>query len=432
MPKHNPPHKPMGHQQSTDKSSPPVWRAHGGPQGADDTLLDFSVNTNPYGPHPRMVAAIRKAVTPQVLGVYPDPAGSKARQALAQAHGGSPDQVVVANGSAELIWGVVRLAAARMGQTRQWQPQAGPSGGGKTLAMTRLRQGRVVVVEPAFSEFRAASQAHGLEVVPFWLKLPQPGEEWPPIPWHSLSALVAGTKAGAVYLCAPGNPTGQYVSLAQISRFARAHPEVLMVADEAYLTLSGHSVEAGFSGKTPKPDGPPMLHTPPNLVRLRSLTKDHTLPGLRVGYLLADPLTAQKLEQGRPAWGASAPALAAAEAACLLEEFVAQSRTRLQADKLALTAGLKGLGLEPLASDTPYFLLPVPPLKPETIQNDDRAAGPGNQWALALSRFSIRVRDGASFGLPGYLRLAARPAEDRLRLLEAMGRVLETTAPGVL
>ncbi len=148
---------------------------------------------------------------------------------------------------------------------------------------------------------------------------------------------------------------------------------------------------------------------PENVVRLRSMTKEHAIPGLRAGYLLAAPELARAVESGRPAWSTSSVAQAAALAAIGSDEFVADSRRRLRRDRAETVADLVALGLAPYPSVAPYLSFPVPD-----------AAG----LRRRLLGHRILVRDCASFGLSDTLRVAVRPAAERERLTAALKKEL--------
>jgi histidinol-phosphate/aromatic aminotransferase/cobyric acid decarboxylase-like protein len=145
---------------------------------------------------------------------------------------------------------------------------------------------------------------------------------------------------------------------------------------------------------------------PPNVVCVRSLTKDHAIPGVRIGYAIGSPALVARIEHGRAAWTTSAAAQAAAIAACQLGAFVAESRQRLLAERAELARLLTGLGLAPAPSSTGFLVIEV---------GDAR----GLRDRL-LARHHLIVRDCASFGLPGHIRLAARSAGDRERLAAAL------------
>jgi histidinol-phosphate/aromatic aminotransferase/cobyric acid decarboxylase-like protein len=146
------------------------------------------------------------------------------------------------------------------------------------------------------------------------------------------------------------------------------------------------------------------------VVCVRSLTKDLAIPGVRVGYLIAAPALVARIERARPAWTTSAAAQAAAIAASTAGAFVAASRARLLADRARLAAELAALGLCPAPSTTGFLAVRV---------GDARGVR-----ARLLADHRILVRDCASFGLPDHIRLAARPAADQARVVDALARAL--------
>jgi histidinol-phosphate/aromatic aminotransferase/cobyric acid decarboxylase-like protein len=209
--------------------------------------------------------------------------------------------------------------------------------------------------------------------------------------------VVHETEAQVAYLCTPNSPTGAHVSAEAVAAFAAEHPSCCVVLDQAFLSLSERFAEATF-------------RFPANVVCVRSITKEHAIPGVRVGYLIAAPEVAAHVEAGRPAWTTSAMAQAAALAACGQERFVAESRTQMLADRDDLARGLRRVGLGPLSSVTAFVLVPVP---------DATAL---RRTLLVENR--ILIRDAASFGLPGFVRIAARPVADTERLLSALAALL--------
>lgn len=345
-------------------------RVHGGLDLAELTamgvapgdVVDFSVNVNPYGPAPAVAEAARRAD----LARYPDPRAAAVRRGLAERWRVDAEAVLFAHGATELLWDLARHAA-RTGR-------------------------RALVAEPAFGEFRAALAASGADVVEWRAG---PGAVCP-VDLAALSGALSREAARVAYLAAPTSPAGLPVPAADVARLARDHPGVLLVLDESFLSLSDRHADAE-------------VPLPPNVARLRSLTKEHAIPGLRAGYLLADPSLVAALEAARPAWATSAPAQAAALAALGEERFVAESRVRLAADREALRRGLARLGLAPVPSVAPYLVFQV-----------------GDAAALRRRLLARRVlvRDCASFGLPGHVRVAARPEPDRAALLAALEKEL--------
>ena len=347
-------------------------REHGGPVAAElqslglapGEVLDFSVNVNVYGPAPAMIEAIRAARVDR----YPDPTARAAREALGGACGVDPERIVIGNGAADLLWTLARVLV-HPGQT-------------------------VLVVEPAFSELRAAAATAGARVVE-WRASPENNFA---VDLDEVAARVRASEARTLYLCAPTTPSGAAVPAADIAVLSQTLPGVSMILDEAFLSLSERYADA-------------MVPLPAGVIRVRSLTKEHGIPGVRVGYAITTPAIAAAVEAMRPAWTTGAANQAAAVASCGLDRFVADSRERLLADRRALVAGLRELGLSPLPSSTIFCAVPI----------GDAAT----LRSALLARHRILVRDCASFGMPGYLRVAARPRADRERLLSALREELD-------
>ena len=348
----------------------PAFRHHGGALAAElealalgpDDVLDFSVNVNPYGPCPEVLAAVRSAPVHR----YPDPSALAVRRGVSAATGAHPDEVVFGAGAADLLWTVCRALFA---------------GGGTALA-----------VEPSFSEFGAAADAAGARLVRWTAR----AEDAFAPDLDGVAAAARREQADAVYLCAPTTPVGAPVPLAAVRTLAQRLPATIVILDESFLSLSDGAEESALS-------------LPANVVRLRSMTKEHAIPGLRAGYLLAPAPLARAVEVSRPAWSTSSVAQAAALAALGASAFVSASRERLRADREATATSLRALGLAPLFSVAPYLVFRA-----------DDAAGLRSR----LLRRRVLVRDCASFGLAGFVRVAARPTAEREQLVDALAKEL--------
>lgn len=329
-----------------------------------DDVLDLSVNVNPYGP----CSSVRRALAEARVDRYPDPHATAARRAFAAATGVAVDRVVLGNGAVDLMW---------------------------TLARAVLAPGdRVLIVEPAFSEMRAAASRVGAELVEHRTT---PEADFA-IDLAALGSQVAALRPRLVYMCSPSNPAGVCTSLAEIEEIARRHPASLFVVDLSFLSLSVDHAE----------------HAAPrdaSIVWLRSLTKDQALAGLRVGAAIAPTEIAAALERERPPWSVNAMAQAAVLAAVSDEavRFVDDSRRRLLADREALAADLCTLDLRVHPSDTVYALVSL-----------GRRVAATDLRRKLLARHHVLVRDATSFGLPHHVRVAARPAADRGRFVAAL------------
>jgi histidinol-phosphate/aromatic aminotransferase/cobyric acid decarboxylase-like protein len=305
-----------------------------------------------------LVAAVQAAR----LDRYPDPTAHAARQAVAAALGVHAACVVLGNGAVDLLW---------------------------TLVRALLPPGRsMVIAEPAFSEVAAAVAAVGGRVEPSHARF----EDSFRVDLEDVARAARRTDARLAYLCAPCNPTGVHVEASAVADLARENPALLVVLDESFLALS----ERFGDERTP---------LPANVLRVRSLTKEHALAGVRVGYLVAREDLAARIEAARPPWTINAFAQAAAVAAMRERSFVEDSRERLLSDRRRLSAKLGDMGFSAMPSSTIFFLVRV---------RDGAAVR-----ARFLAAHRVLVRDCASFGLPGFVRVCAQPPEREARLLAA-------------
>lgn len=325
-------------------------------------VLDFSVNSNAYGPSP----AVREAVARVPLDRYPDREALALRRALAEHLDVAPARIMVGNGTAELIW----LVAFAFLQPRH----------------------RVLVVGPTFGEYGRTAALMGAQVE-MWIARPE--REFA-VNSEEVEQRLQETKPRLVFVCNPNNPTGTIMPPEMMAAWAYAHPGALFVIDEAYLAFASGLKSALSVGMD-------------NILVLRSMTKDYALAGLRLGYAVGHGPVVRALSQVRPAWNVNALAQAAGLAALGDEAHRQQSLQALARAREKLVAGLAELGLLPLPSATHFFLVRV---------------GDGAAFRRALLQQGILVRDCASFGLPAYVRIATRRPEENARLLEAIRTVL--------
>lgn len=325
------------------------------------SVLDFSVNSNAFGPSPKVADALRSVP----LDVYPDREALALRRALAQRLDVNIDSIIAGNGTAELI-----LLTA--------------------LAYVQPRD-RVLIVGPAFGEYARAARLLGATA----LQYTAPAETGFAVDPSAVAALVRRRRPRLLFVCRPNNPTGSLLPLSDLAAWADAAPATLLIVDEAYLAFANGARSALDLQRS-------------NILILRSMTKDYALAGLRLGYAVGDVRVIGALRQTRPAWNVSALAQAAGLAALADQDHVTRTLAHIQAAKVALVAGLRQQGLSPLPSCVHFFLASV---------------GDAAQFRRRLLRSGILVRDCASFGLPAHIRIATRTHADNARLLHAIGEV---------
>jgi histidinol-phosphate aminotransferase len=346
-------------------TTPPVQ--HGAPDYvelealglAPGDVLDFSVNSNPYGPSPMVDQALRAVA----LDRYPDREAIALRRALARYHGDvSLSQIVVGNGTAELIW---------------------------LVAQAFLRPGdRVLIVGPTFGEYQRVAALMGAEVVTWTASTKRAFAIEP----EEVSRGIGSRGPRLVFLCNPNNPTGTALSLEIVADWARAYPATLFVVDEAYRAFT-----TGVASATEL--------ALENVLVLRSMTKDYALAGLRLGYAVGGEPIIGALLRVRPAWNVNGLAQAAGLAALSDQVHLQRTLKELSGAKQSLVIDLEDKGWKPLPSAVHFFLLPV---------------GDGAAFRRELLIHRIQVRDCASFGLPAHVRIATRRPEENALLLEAL------------
>lgn len=337
----------------------------GAPELRDD-WLDFAVNVDPYGPHPDVDAAFREAAVHR----YPDPQYRELRLALATRDDHPYEGIAVGPGTTSLLWTLMR-----------------------TLARETPSPLRVVVAEPTFAEYRAAAEDVGARIH----GVPRRLEDDFQIDPAALVAAIDEARPDVVILGQPHNPSGRLLPRPIWPDLADAYPHCTFILDEAFLRLShGH--------------GRVFDRTPPNVWRLRSLTKELGFPGLRVGYVVAEPDRLERLRRAQPPWEVGHPASEAARIGVRTPSWVDAVRDRMLADTDALAAMLRGDGWRVLPSDSVFVMVEVDDAS--TLRTKLRAHG-------------ILVRDCTSFGLPTWMRLCGRPRRDRDRLRAALREALE-------
>jgi len=323
-----------------------------------DEVLDFSVNSNPYGPSPE----VQRALTHTPLDRYPDREALDLRRALAGQNHVSTDQIVVGNGTAELLW-LVALAFLRAGD-------------------------QVLIVGPTFGEYGRVAALMGAHLEK-WTARPE--REFAVEP-EAVGRCLQQLAPRLAFVCNPNNPTGLTLPPEIIQAWAEAHPRTLFVVDEAYLAFA----PGLHSALTANAD---------NILVLRSMTKDYALAGLRLGYAVGHASLVAALGQVRPAWNVNALAQAAGVAALGDEAHLRATLDALSQAKEKLVIALRKLGLSPLSSAVHFFLVNV---------------GGGCVFRRRLLREGILVRNCASFGLPKYVRIATRRPEENARLVAAI------------
>jgi threonine-phosphate decarboxylase len=345
-----------------------------------DEIIDFSASINPLGiPEGALRLASGDAVR---LVHYPEPYAEGLSACIAERIGAAAGSVICGNGSTELIYLVPRA----------------------------LRPSKVLIAAPTFGEYeRACRNVGAAEVVCLALESDQGFELRPEAFIEAMAGgssrrsarRVVGRKAcDMAFLCNPNNPTGRLVEKAGVLAIAGAARELgcCLVVDEAFIDFCPAESVVGEVGRNP------------SLVVLRSMTKFYALSGLRIGYGVFHPDTAERVMEHKEPWTVNALAQAAGAAVLEDKAFEEASLAAMEREKTYLEAGLAAIGIAFVPSRANYYLLKV---------------SRSGEIAAAMEKRGILVRDCASFaGLGGaYLRIAVRSRRENDRLLAEMADV---------
>ncbi len=340
---------------------------HGGPNYAELTamglvpeeILDFSVSSNPF-PLPMQIREILNTIA---IDRYPDSEATELRQRLSERLGVAPVNLLVGNGSTELI---------------------------RLIALTYFRRrDPVLILEPTFGEYEVACQIAGSRTFKQWAKAE---EGFAPRVEETVSLIRQRHPAG-VFLCNPNNPTGQYLSRQELEKILDACGDGLLILDEAFVAFadeSWSSVDLVSRG---------------NVIIVRSMTKDYALAGLRLGYTVACQEVIDSLRKVCPPWNVNVVAQKAGVIALSDEDYLKQCKEKIGEAKQFLISELHRIGFKSVPSKANFFLVKV----------DN-----GERFRAALLRHGILVRDCASFGLPEYVRIAPRAMAECRELITSI------------
>ena len=336
---------------TTSTISEPL-RHHGDAELADG-LVDFAVNVHD-GPRPEWLDAALRASLDDV-GRYPDAA--EAETALARRHGREASEVLATAGAAE--------AFALIARARDWT--------------------RPVVVHPQFTEPDVALTlaGHPPEHV-----LLDAGSEF------TLDPEAVPDDADLVVVGNPTNPTS--VLHPESTLRALARPGRVLVVDEAFMDSVPGEHHSLASARIP------------GVVVVRSLTKLWSIPGVRAGYVLAEPSVVAELREQQSPWSVSTTA-SAAMIACAGEEAIAESAaraTRLIQHRAVLVDGLTELGIDVVADPAGPFVL--------------AHVGEGVHARLRSAGYAVRRADTFSGLNATWVRIAVRRPDTTRKLLAVL------------
>ena len=340
--------------------------------GLDEAgIVKLASNENPLGVNEAALAAMTRSLADVTR--YPDGNGFEVKAAIGSRFGVDPAQVVLGNGSND----VLELAARAF----------------------LLPGTSAVYAQHAFAVYPLVTQATGARGIEV------PARDF----GHDLDAMLAAIEADTriVFIANPNNPTGTFIDGERLARFiAAVPPDVLVVLDEAYTD---------YLPKDLRYDSIAWLSKHPNLMVSRTLAKAYGLAGLRVGFGLASPAVIDLLNRVRQPFNVNSVAQAGAVAVLNDPAFLERSFEVNLAGMKQVTDGLASLGFDYIPSCANFVSFRV---------------GPAAQVFDRLLKQGVIVRPIAGYGMPEYLRVSIGTRTENQRFLDALASVT-AGLPGV-
>jgi len=330
-----------------------------------DSIIKVASNENPFGPSPLALAAMQKVLAN--LNLYPDGNAFYLKQKLAAKLGVEPTNLILGNGSNEIIEFVSHALLA---------PGAD-----------------VVVSQYCFAIYPIVAKMFGANVITV------PARDY----GHDLPVMLKAItpKTRIVFVANPNNPTGTLAPREEVIQFVNEVPDdVLLVMDEAYIEFLDDAV-----------DLVPLIRlgVRKNLILMRTFSKIYGLAGLRIGYGIGNPDLIAALEKTRQPFNINSLAQAAALAALDDDEHVRKTRSNNFGGLQFFEKAFRGLKLEFVPSFANFILVRV---------------GKGQKVFDALQKQGVIVRPMGGYQLPEWIRISVGTPKENERSLNVLKAIL--------
>jgi histidinol-phosphate aminotransferase len=327
-------------------------------------IVKLASNENPLGPSPKAVAAMRRALESAQL--YPDGAGFYLRTALAEKLGFARENIILGNGSNEII---------------------------EFVGHAFLKQGdEVVTTRHAFIAYKLTAQLFGAGILE--TATPNFVQDLDAV----LNAITPKTKV--IFIANPNNPTGTLVTQDKIDNFVSRVPEnIVIVFDEAYFEFLDNP-----------PDTLKFVRENKNVVVLRTFSKIHGLASLRVGYGVAHPELIEILQKTREPFNVNGLGQIAALAALSDIEHQRETKRVVDLGREYLHEKFRDMKLEFVPAAANFVMVNV---------------GNGRGVFKELLTKKIIVRPVANYGLPEWIRITIGTMDQNEKCIAALKQVLK-------
>ena len=330
--------------------------------GIEGPVAKLASNENPLGTSPKALQAIRDALG--LLHFYPFDNAYYFKQAVAEYHGVTPEEVFAASGSVEVL---------------------------ELCGTCLLEEGdEVLTSERTFAIYYLAAMKAGAKLV-----LTPCKDEYS----YDLDAMLARITPATkiIFLANPNNPTGTWFTRDAFDRFMERVPEdVLVVYDEAYCY---------YAIVDDLPDAQSWFRRGRDIMILRTFSKSHGLAGLRIGYAIGPARIISAINQGRFPFNMNLLAQVAGIAALQDGEFIARSRDYNQGELSWIRAQIDDLDITIPPSQTNFLLI------------DTRHEA---HWLFVeLQKRGVIVRPMGGYGMPHAVRVSPGTREENERFVKA-------------
>jgi len=337
-----------------------------------DDHIKLSSNENPRPPHPHIVEAVTRAL--ETANRYPVSGTPRLTEVLARRHGLTVDDIMVGNGSNEII-GLLVAAFVQPGE-------------------------EVITSHPTFLMYQKFVQIQGGTNKVVELQEMQ----------HDLEGIRAAVtdKTRLIFLDIPNNPTGTVVDKETFDTFLKQLPEHVIVAlDEAYVDFVDPEVRIDAQSyiKQQKP-----------VVALRTFSKAYGLSGLRLGYGLMPAEIANYLDRVRQPFNVNSLAQTGGVAALQDDEYYQLTLQRTRQGIFWLSQEVAKLGCRPLPTHTNFFLIDI--------------GGEAKKLYEHMLHKGVIVRPMQAYGYPNFIRITVGQEHENQRFVKALAESLQELGYG--
>ena len=321
----------------------------------EEIVSDFSSNIYYKGPDKKLIGHLSEKL--RLISDYPNPSAHEILNKLALLYKLKPVNITVTNGSTEALYLIAQFFK-----------------GCKSL-----------IIVPSFSEYEDASRVHEHDIV------------FTTTDFFNSDYI---SQFKLCWICNPNNPDAKIHSLKNLDEICRENPDTFFVIDEAYAGLT-YKFESAIS----------LIERYKNVILVKSLTKDFGIPGIRLGYIIADEEFVEKINNIKMPWNVNSQAIEAAS-------FIIQNYKELEPDVEQVFKESQRFqnelnkveGLEVIPSSSNFFLVKMKKDRVKLLKD------------YLIKSYGFLIRDASNFRNldERFFRLSVRSKDENNCLIKAI------------